>query len=388
MKTMNKKKTFRSYDQSQLKVLSDHLCDQIEPLLDALGITDYKDVGKMISMSCPIHDGDNESAFNLYHQGDNYRGNWKCRTHKCEETFKGSIIGFIRGCLSQSKFGWNKPGDDVCSFQEAIDFATSFLKEDLDSFKTSNKNIEKNNFVNTVKYISTEKTKPVSVVTRSVIKKSLDIPSKYFINRGFSTEILNKYDVGECSTEGKEMYGRAVVPIYDIEYKHMIGCSGRSIYDLCQSCNTYHPENLECPESNNAWKYSKWKHSFGFKSQEHLYNYWFAKDHIKKTNTVILVESPGNVWRLEEAGIHNSVAIFGSSLADKQKMLLDISGAMTIITIMDNDEAGKAAAKQIYGKCYRTYNIKNIELNNHNDIGSMTIEEVKQEILTKIGDNK
>lgn len=184
------------------------------------------------------------------------------------------------------------------------------------------------------------------------------------------------------------MYGRAVVPIYDIEYKHMIGCSGRSIYDLCQSCNTYHPENLECPESNNAWKYSKWKHSFGFKSQEHLYNYWFAKDHIKKTNTVILVESPGNVWRLEEAGIHNSVAIFGSSLADKQKMLLDISGAMTIITIMDNDEAGKAAAKQIYGKCYRTYNIKNIELNNHNDIGSMTIEEVKQEILTKIGDNK
>lgn len=80
----------------------------------------------------------------------------KCRTHKCEETFKGSIIGFIRGCLSQSKFGWNKPGDDVCSFQEAIDFATSFLKEDLDSFKTSNKNIEKNNFVNTVKYISTE----------------------------------------------------------------------------------------------------------------------------------------------------------------------------------------------------------------------------------------
>lgn len=388
MKTMNKKKTFRSYDQSQLKVLSDHLCDQIEPLLDALGITDYKDVGKMISMSCPIHDGDNESAFNLYHQGDNYRGNWKCRTHKCEETFKGSIIGFIRGCLSQSKFGWNKPGDDVCSFQEAIDFATSFLKEDLDSFKTSNKNIEKNNFVNTVKYISTEKTKPVSVVTRSVIKKSLDIPSKYFINRGFSTEILNKYDVGECSTEGKEMYGRAVVPIYDIEYKHMIGCSGRSIYDLCQSCNTYHPENLECPESNNAWKYSKWKHSFGFKSQEHLYNYWFAKDRIKKTNTVILVESPGNVWRLEEAGIHNSVAIFGSSLADKQKMLLDISGAMTIITIMDNDEAGKAAAKQIYGKCYRTYNIKNIELNNHNDIGSMTIEEVKQEILTKIGDNK
>ena len=29
-------------------------------------------------------------------------------------------------------------------------------------------------------------------------------------------------------------------------------------------------------------------------------------------------------------------------------MILDTSGAMTIITIMDNDEAGKKAAQQIF----------------------------------------
>jgi len=384
MKTMKKKKTFRSYDQAQLKVLSDHLCDQIELLLESLGVGEYKDMGRMISMSCPIHDGDNESAFNLYHQGDNYRGNWKCRTHKCEETFKGSIIGFIRGCLSRSKLGWEKPGDDVCSFQEAIDFATSFLKQDLDNFKVCTKNIEKTTFVNTVKYISNEKTKPVSVISRSLIQKNLDIPSKYFISRGFSREILNKYDVGECTTSGKEMFGRAVVPIYDIEYKHMIGCSGRSIYDMCTMCNSYHDNNSECIKNDDNWKNSKWKHSYGFKSQEHLYNYWFAKDLIQKSGIVILVESPGNVWRLEESGIHNSVAIFGSSLADKQKMLLDISGAMTIITIMDNDEAGKSATQQIYNKCNRTYNIKSIDLKEHNDIGSMTVQQIKEQILPLI----
>ena len=50
----------------------------------------------------------------------------------------------------------------------------------------------------------------------------------------------------------------------------------------------------------------------------------FAKEFIKESGIVILVESPGNVWRLEEAGVHNSVAIFGSSLADRQKMILDI----------------------------------------------------------------
>jgi DNA primase len=138
----------------------------------------------------------------------------------------------------------------------------------------------------------------------------------------------------------------------------MVGCSGRSIMDDVKP---------------------KWKHSTGFRAEETLYNYWYAKDFIKKSGVVIVVESPGNVWRLEESGIHNSVAIFGSNLGDKQKMLLDISGAMTIITIMDNDDAGKKAAAQIQKKCERTYNIKNIDIG-YSDIGEMTIEQINTEI--------
>ena len=120
-----------------------------------------------------------------------------------------------------------------------------------------------------------------------------------------------------------------------------------------------------------------------FKSQNHLYNYWFAKDHIKSQRYAIIVESPGNVWRLEEAGIKNSVAIFGSSLSNNQKMILDISGAMSLVLLMDQDDAGRKAAKQIAEKCNRIYNVHNIDID-YPDVAAMTIEQIKLELVPKL----
>ena len=381
--TMTRKKTSPSYDQAKLKYLSDALCDDIENLLDTLGIDSYKNMGKFIAMSCPIHGGDNETAFNLYHQGDNYRGNWKCRTHQCENIFRSSVLGFIRGCLSHNAYNWNKDGDKVCSFQEAVNFATSFLQQDLSSIKISKKAKEKNKFVNTVKYIADTNNDDIPKVSKDTIRKGLSIPSVYFQDRGFNQTTLINYDVGECNKSGKEMFERAVVPIYDHEFKYMVGCTGRSIYEKCPSCKSYHNPHSKCPSENDLWKYPKWKHSHGFKSQEHLYNYWIAKHRIQQTGCVIVVESPGNVWRLSEAGITNAVAIFGSSLSDRQKMILDTSGAMTIITIMDNDDAGRKAAAQIKSKCEKTYNIKEVSIK-HEDVASMNVEQIKSEIIPLI----
>lgn len=381
MKTMNKK--FRSYNQYQLKVLSDTVCDRIEDLLSALDISEYKIFEKMISMACPIHGGDNDSAFNLYHKGDNYRGNWKCRTHGCEQYFKSSVLGFIRGVLSRNQYYWSKNGDDMVSFNEAIDFAIQFSKYDPSKDKQSKKLKEKKDFILTVKNITSEISLPNNLIPRESVKANLAIPSQYFLTRGFTANILIKYDVGDCADITKEMFNRAVVPIYDNDMKGMIGCTGRSIYDKCHKCSSFHDPNNKCPDRDYSWQYCKWKHSKNFKTQDSLYNYWFAQKYIKELKSVILVESPGNVWRLEEAGIHNSVALYGSSLNDKQKMLLDISGAMKIITIMDNDDAGHNAAKTIASKCNRIYNIKNIVLAT-NDLADMTVDEINNTIKPQI----
>ena len=365
-------------DQYKLKVLCDDLCDDIESLLDHFEL-EYKSNDKMMSMCCPIHGGDNPSAISLYYTGDNYRGNWKCRTHNCEKVFKGSIIGFIRGIISARKYKWEKEGDKFCSFREAVEFATSFVKRDLDSIKISGSDRNKKAFTALVNYIHQETQSIEKLIKREVITKSLNIPAQYFIDRQYSSEILTKYDVGLCEKSGKEMSARVVVPIYDNDYQYMVGCSGRSIFEQCKKCGSYHNPNQSCPEENQRWIYSKWRHSKDFKSQNHLYNFWFAKEHIMSSATAIIVESPGNVWRLEENDIHNSVGIFGSSMSDRQKILLDSSGAMNLVILTDNDDAGKKAAEQIKQKCQNTYKIY-IPTISKGDIGEMTNEEIDKEI--------
>lgn len=352
---MTKKST--SYNQSELKLICDTLCDNIDSVLEKLGI-EYKEAGKMITMCCPIHGGDNISALNLYPDGDRYRGNWKCRTHGCENTFKSSIIGFIRGVMSHQKLGWEKEGDDTIAFAAALNYAKELLDNDFKNIKVSRTQIEKNIFTSLIGSLKKDIEIPeANRVSRSAIVKNLVIPSQYFIGRGFAPQILVKYDVGLCDKPGKEMHERAVAPIYDIDHKYMVGCTGRSIFDKCHQCNSFHNPSSICPSTEDRWKYSKWKHNFGFKTQNYLYNLWYAKDYIRDTKTVILVESPGNVWKLEECGFRNSVAIFGSSLADTQKMLLDASGAMQLILLMDNDKAGQQASDLISKKCSRTYNV-------------------------------
>lgn len=381
MTPIMKNKTYRSIDQAKLKVLCDDLCDNIESLLDTFGI-DYKYNSKMISMPCPIHGGDNASAVNIYPEGDNYRGNWKCRTHSCEQEFKASIIGFVRGIISHQKYGWRNPGDQSCSFNEALDYVQMFLNKDLKDIKISRVEKNKKEFTNIVNYIqSSDTSKNESQLTRQSIVNNIGIPAQYYLDRNYSKEILTKYDVGLCNNPSKPMHNRVVVPIYDNDYKFMVGCSGRSIFEKCNQCKSYHDPKNQCPKPDDTWKYSKWKHSADFKSQNYLYNFWFAKAHILETSTAIIVESPGNVWRLEENGIHNSVGIFGSSLSDRQKILLDSSGAMNLVILTDNDDAGKKAAIQIKNKCQNTYRIFIPEISK-NDIGDMTPDEINIEIKT------
>jgi 5S rRNA maturation endonuclease (ribonuclease M5) len=371
----------RSNDQAKLKVVCDAVCDNIEALLELFNI-DYKTNPKMISMACPIHGGDNISAVNIYPDGDVYRGNWTCRTHGCEKVFKGSVLGFIRGVLSHQKYNWEKNGDDTCSFNEALDFALSFTKQDLKDIKISRVTKEKKDFTNVMYYInpntSSEQTQSAGI-SRDMVRKSLKIPAQYYIDRGYSKETLDRYDVGLCENPKKEMFNRVVVPIYNNEHTKMIGCTGRSIFEKCQDCSSFHCSTDQCPSDDKLWLHPKWRHNKDFKSQNHLYNLWFAKDYILKTGTAIIVESPGNVWRLEENGIHNSVAIFGSSMSDRQKFFLDSSGAMNLVILTDNDEAGRLAAEKIKQRCQQGYRIY-IPTIDKPDVGEMTPEEIDSQI--------
>lgn len=385
---MKTKKKYRSFSQTEIKDICDGLCNNIEDVCQALNL-DCTQNDKMITMSCPIHGGDNPSALNLYHGVDGHYdysvGNWVCRTHHCEKIFQPSIIGFMRGVLSVTEKNWEKAGDDMYPFADTLQMALKILKKDVKDIAVKKINREKHNFSRRIHIISEIDNNTKPSITRSLIRKTLKIPAEYYLNRGFTAEVLDKYDVGLCDNPRKEMFERVVVPIYNQDYTYMVGCTGRSIYNKCDKCSYHHNPVAECVTGKWAWKHSKWKHNKDFKSKDHLYNLWFAKEHIMKKGVAIIVESPGNVWRLEQAGIHNAVALFGTSMSDRQKMLLDCSGAMSIVVVLDPDDAGKEGAKKIQEKCHRTYNIKIIDSLN-SDIGEMNIEDIKNIILPEVED--
>jgi 5S rRNA maturation endonuclease (ribonuclease M5) len=215
-------------------------------------------------------------------------------------------------------------------------------------------------------------------VPRENIRNHLQIPSPYYIERGYKAETLDCFDVGLCNNPNKENFGRTIVPVYEENGKYMVGCSARSPYNKCDTCGLFHSPTEKCPDTCNRKRFEKWLHTGNMAS--YLYNWWNARTSIRDRGTAILVEGPGDVWRLVESGITNAVAMFGSSLSEEQEILLERSGATRIAVITDNDAAGEMCRTTIKNKLDRFYKLKFI-IPSAKDVGELTIEQVKQEIV-------
>jgi len=369
-------------DQSKLNAITDLVVRNLDNFYNYFNTEiEYKN-NILIKSSCFIHGGDNPTALNLYYNGD-IRVHYKCRTHQCEELFGSSVISLIRGALSKSKYGWKIHGDKEASFNETIEFILEFTKQDFNNLKGTHNNLDADklkfsSLINSLEIPNNQ----IEGIDDEYYRSSVDIPSQYYLQRNYSIEVLDKYGVGTCKRRGKSLYQRAVVPIYDDSGKVILGFSGRSIFEKCTDCNHYHDPEKKCGF------FPKWKHTSGFKKENCLYNYWSAKDIILETGVIVLVESPGNVWRLEEAGIYNSVAIFGTHLSQNQKKIIDSSGAFSIICLLDNDEAGQQGSKKIYDQCSNMYRVYFPKFKG-NDIGDISVDVVTQDIkpiISKIGD--
>lgn len=368
------KTTSHFRDQSKLNTLTQITLDNIESLYDFFDVP-FRQGSKLYCSPCFIHGGDNPTALNLYYNAD-YRVHFKCRTHRCEQYFGTSLLSMIRGGLSHIKYGWTCEGDQTVNFDETITFLLQRFNiafnnlDDSQAFDTS-----QHDFCRIINSLLIDVETTPTGISRDFYRNSVQIPASYYIERGYSKEILDEYDVGLCTTPYKPLSDRIVIPIYAEDNETIVGFTGRSRFEECSICKSYHDPNKEC------CYFPKWRHTKDFEKEKHLYNYGNAKPYIQKTGTIVLVESPGNVWRLEEAGIHNSVALLGIALNDAQQYLVDLSGALNVVIIMDNDanNAGQRAAEDIKKQLGRTYNV-HIPNISKNDIGDMTVKEVNEEI--------
>jgi DNA primase len=84
---------------------------------------------------------------------------------------------------------------------------------------------------------------------------------------------------------------------------------------------------------------------------------------------------------MEMNGIKNSVAIMGSSMSKEQRLLLQKTGALTLILAMDNDQTGKEATQKLSEELNYYFRIVPVDLGNSKDVAEMS----KDDILEKIG---
>jgi len=330
---------------------------KISDILEFFDINDYYESNNLLVSKCPVHDGDNMSAFNINidEYNEEHYGKWFCNTKGCHDDKPGKDILSLVWMLLEKKY------EQEITFPRVIKFCNDFCGDV--SVDESLVSTYKNDAIDKLLRMESKKirSKNESRITRAAVRNRLTFPAQFYIDRGFSEDVLNEFDVGLCLNPKSQMHKRIVFPIYDENDEFMIGCTGRTICDDPR----------------------KWVNQKGFNKSNYLYNYGKAMDHIKRTQTIILVEGQGDVIRLWEAGIKNAVGMFGSKISDSQEFLIQKTGVSNIVIAADNDDAGKACTSDIIERLKYLFNISILKLSK-NDIGDMSIEEINKLIKPQI----
>lgn len=323
-------------------------------IFDALGLPSIGDFGynNEIRCSCPVHDGDNKTAFS--YNIDN--GYWACYTNHCHDGCS-DIIGLVQKILSKEK---------ETNFDEAITWIKEKLKIEL-----TEEFVEKNALDHIV-----YETKVANRLHQKTNKKEFKEfpfptdsikgkiqPSEYFISQGFSRQVLEKFMIGDCDNPQKPMYMRSFAPVLNSDGDSVIGVTGRIKLEKCPFCYQYHHQGSGCPVDNPKIRvFPKWFH-YGFQTNNALYNDWNAEKFVKDSRKIIICESTKNVWWLEQYDIYNSVCIFGLKILPYHLKRILNMGATTLILALDNDEneCGQKATQKIQHDLSMYFKIYNLE---------------------------
>jgi DNA primase len=308
--------------------------EHIPLILDSLGI-EYTERYSYIQTACPIHKGDNKTAWSWHIE----KGIYQCFSKGCHDRFGKDIYGLICGILD-------------CNREQALDFLRKLFGNDVASVdlaayreKLSNKH-----------YIATaprHKTKYVNSILNQFTYH------QYLESRGYPRELIESYQIGYAGQGYSYMTNRIIVPVRDIDFS-LVGFSGRTLY----------------PD----WKergIPKWQESKGFDKSLSLFNIDRARPYIEKLGTAVIVEGPLDVLRLEQAGIHNGVAILGRKLHNGQIGLLLRSSVGKLILALDSDTAGRTGMEDAMRIGRNFFSIQVVALA-AKDVGETSVEELRR----------
>ena len=293
---------------------------------------DFKYYGGYIRCACPIHGGDNPTAFVI-----NEDFLWSCHTGDCGA---GDVFTFVELM------------EDM-DFPKAVKKVAEILEIDIENLIIAER---KNDYLKEVekflKYIKSKKNK--KTLGEYIPKADLQQVRSF---RNFKEETLKHFQL-TCAKEitleskaGKDfkLYERLVMPI--IVNDVQIGVSIRKI---------------------RAKDNPKWFHAPPtIETGNILYNI----DGCKDSKEIIVCEGIFDVWRWYEAG-YSAVCTFGAHLTEEQYRMLLRSGK-DIIWSYDGDSAGLNATKDAVNKMRYKVNQWVIHLPEGADPGNCTIEQLR-----------
>lgn len=324
---------------------------------------DFKgmDYGDRLAGCCLIpHDNgrtpnDNPQAFSW----DFTRQMWQCFTNHCHQE-KGSDVFALIQCIKK------------CGFKDAVQWVLNLIEKDIDE----------------VEELDTEAARQLEQVIRkrSQLVKHRKMendmmchlkPSVYFKDRGFTDETIKEFSCGgEWHKVGTYGEHRVIVPVYDPVDGHLIAFTCRLLDD----------SQIE------AWR-PKWCHALNFaemrkKSADRtdeerfhassvLYNLHRASSNMGESNTIIIVEGPGDVMRMWEAGLKNAVAVLGTGFSKHHRTLLHKVGCSRVICVLDGDTPGQKASSTMEKMCKGYFDFQNITLPEGKDPGDYAPVELR-----------
>lgn len=252
-------------------------------------------------------------------------------------------------------FSTNQGGDifsfyqlvENCNFQEALKDLALRTGVNLETIKMpSSKEIEKKNSVLKMQEAL------ANLFHRELLKSEVDL--KYLLDRGVSKSIIGEFALGVCRKDSKfyvdfllkegfetkdllesgsfskkgnllecKFKDRLIIPIHDFRGS-VIAFGGRKLLDSQKA------KYLNSPET------------FIYKKNQTLYGFDKAKERIRETKTVILVEGYFDQIACYQNGFKNTVAVCGTALTENQVRLLS-RFAERFVFCLDNDKAGQRA---------------------------------------------
>ncbi len=222
----------------------------------------------------------------------------------------------------------------------------------------------------------------------------------YFNQRGFSIEIIKKFQLGYSPKEKDALTKQAIKDSYQKEFLEE---SGLSFFNENGSADRFR-ERVIFPIHNysgkvlgfggrslnpeNKAKYLNSPENLIYHKSKVLYGLYFAKSEIAKQNKCYIVEGYTDVISMCQSGVENVVSASGTALSSEQ---INLIGRLTknITLLFDGDDAGlRASFKSIDLILKEGMNVKIVMFPKGEDPDSYSKKLSQEEYLKFLSENE